>query len=408
MELLVGQDRYNIIEMELAIFVRGAWDIPYLRVADELDISVGTAVQVELFDKTLSGTVAEVVAFGGVTTFIIAAGTYKMKDIIESTNTYGGIVKDIVGQILNATGMKLSVNTDQSVLTTRFNRFDKIKASGTFILEKLLQLVPGAIWRIELDGSLYIGKETYTDISVKYPDAIENDTYIVRDKMSNEYNIFTMDMLFEPGFIIDGRKVQSIYFSALKDTQDTISKSQPGVTVTTIFSFLPPDYISSQELNSDMKEIIYGSTYRVTVLEQTSNTSFSVNLDDEYSDLFPGGLKDVPVAMTMPNMYFKVKPGAVGYMTFVNRSPTRPLITGWEHGQSDIISVYFADSNGTKVIARKLDGVSVGTLSGTAPPGGGPVTFTYKRYDNNARIIGEEIGLSGGQITGSTSVVESG
>jgi len=167
MELLVGQDRYNIIEMELAIFVRGAWDIPYLRVADELDISVGTAVQVELFDKTLSGTVAEVVTFGGVTTFIIAAGTYKMKDIIESTNTYGGIVKDIVGQILNATGMKLSVNTDQSVLATRFDRFDKIKASGTFILEKLLQLVPGAIWRIELDGSLYIGKETYTDISVK-------------------------------------------------------------------------------------------------------------------------------------------------------------------------------------------------------------------------------------------------
>ena len=120
MELLVGQDRYNIIEMELAIFVRGAWDIPYLRVADELDISVGTAVQVELFDKTLSGTVAEVVAFGGVTTFIIAAGTYKMKDIIESTNTYGGIVKDIVGQILNATGMKLSVNTDKSKLTTNW------------------------------------------------------------------------------------------------------------------------------------------------------------------------------------------------------------------------------------------------------------------------------------------------
>lgn len=400
LEVLIGQDTYNILSLSLDIPIRGCWDIKGLRISEEVSANVGDSITVKLFDKELKGNIVNLVAFAGVTTLIVSAGSYKLGDILESDNFYGGIVRDVVNFILSKTNMTLSTKSSLDILSTSFNRFDKIQASSADILDRLLELTDGGIWRIELDGSLYIGREEYSDISVKYPDATENDNYLIRDKQMTAYEIYTMDILFEPGFIIEGHNV--------RETTIIVGSE----TTATVIHFLPPDYISTRTMASNMKEIVYTTKYSFSVLEQTANGNVSVIPDSEIQDLFSGGLKNVPIVYPMPNMKVKVKPGAKCILEFLNGSPTNPVISGWLYNNKDLVTVYFSDvTDGISTMkgaARINDPVNVGTLSGTAPPGGGPVTFTYSPANGSAPLVLPAVPLNGGVISNGSQTVKIG
>lgn len=400
LEVLIGQDTYNILSLSLDIPIRGCWDIKGLRISEEVSANVGDSITVKLFDKELKGNIVNLVAFAGVTTLIVSAGSYKLGDILESDNFYGGIVRDVVNFILSKTNMTLSTKSSLDILSTSFNRFDKIQASSADILDRLLEFTDGGIWRIELDGSLYIGREEYSDISVKYPDATENDNYLIRDKQMTAYEIYTMDILFEPGFIIEGHNV--------RETTIIVGSE----TTATVIHFLPPDYISTRTMASNMKEIVYTTKYSFSVLEQTANGNVSVIPDSEIQDLFSGGLKNVPIVYPMPNMQVKVKPGAKCILEFLNGSPTNPVISGWLYNNKDLVTVYFSDVTDDistmKGAARINDPVNVGTLSGTAPPGGGPVTFTYSPANGSAPLVLPAVPLNGGVISNGSQTVKIG
>jgi len=400
LEVQIGQENYNILSLSLDIPIRGCWDVDQLRISEEVSANVGDSITVKLFDKELKGTIVDLVAFAGVTTLIVSAGSYKLGDILESDNFYGGIVRDVVNFILSKTNMTLSNKSSLDILSTSFNRFDKIKASSADILDRLLELTDGGIWRVELDGSLYIGREEYSDISVKYPDATENDNYLIRDKQMTVYDIYTMDILFEPGFIIEGHNV--------RETTITVDSE----TTTTVLSFLPPAYISTRTMASNMKEIVYTTKYSFSVLEQTANGNVSVIPDSEIQDLFSGGLKNVPIVYPMPNMQVKVKPGAKCILEFLNGSPTNPVISGWLYNNKDLVTVYFSDvTTDTSVMkgaARINDPVNVGTLSGTAPPGGGPVTFTYSPANGSTPLVLPSVPLNGAVISNGSQTVKIG
>lgn len=400
LEVQIGQENYNILSLSLDIPIIGCWDVDQLRISEEVSANVGDSITVKLFDKELKGTIVDLVAFAGVTTLIVSAGSYKLGDILESDNFYGGIVRDVVNFILSKTNMTLSNKSSLDILSTSFNRFDKIKASSADILDRLLELTDGGIWRVELDGSLYIGREEYSDISVKYPDATENDNYLIRDKQMTVYDIYTMDILFEPGFIIEGHNV--------RETTITVDSE----TTTTVLSFLPPAYISTRTMASNMKEIVYTTKYSFSVLEQTANGNVSVIPDSEIQDLFSGGLKNVPIVYPMPNMQVKVKPGAKCILEFLNGSPTNPVISGWLYNNKDLVTVYFSDvTTDTSVMkgaARINDPVNVGTLSGTAPPGGGPVTFTYSPANGSTPLVLPSVPLNGAVISNGSQTVKIG
>lgn len=402
LEVLIGQDTYNILSLSLDIPIRGCWDIKGLRISEEVSANVGDSITVKLFDKELKGNIVNLVAFAGVTTLIVSAGSYKLGDILESDNFYGGIVRDVVNFILSKTNMTLSTKSSLDILSTSFNRFDKIQASSADILDRLLEFTDGGIWRIELDGSLYIGREEYSDISVKYPDATENDNYLIRDKQMTAYEIYTMDILFEPGFIIEGHNV--------RETTIIVGSE----TTATVIHFLPPDYISTRTMSSNMKEIVYTTKYSVSVLEQTANGNVSVIPDSEIQDLFSGGLKNVPIVYPMPNMQVKVKPGAKCILEFLNGSPTNPVISGWLYNNKDLVTVYFSDvTTDTSVMkgaARINDPVNVGTLSGIITIGmtNIPVTFTYSPANGGAPIVLPSVPLNGGLISNGSQTVKIG
>lgn len=408
MELTFNQNSYNITELQLYIPINGCWDIPYLRVADELAISVGQAVEVKIFDKVLKGTAIDVSIYGGVTTIIIAASTYKLKDVYPANHIYGGAINDVVKIILGNTGMTLSPNSDKSILSTSFNAFHSIQATAGDTLNNLLKLSKGATWKIELDGTLFVGRISYSDISAKYPSAIENDNYIVREKYMDKYDVFTMEFLFEPGFTIDNKKVLATELLIEADSSGGAS-SQKDVSVTTLFHFQEPVEDSISEIGSNENELLYLKKYSASVVEQPSDTTVSIYLDSDVQELFEGGLKNVPIIVPMPNMFIKVKPGAKCILEFINGSPANPAITGWYHGQDDFVSVTFSDNTKNPpsfidAAARKGDRVSVGTLTGTTAAG--PVTFVYTPYDTTQPPVTDvTIPLSGGLIiTGSTKI----
>lgn len=60
----------------------------------------------------------------------------------------------------------------------------------------------------------------------------------------------------------------------------------------------------------------------------------------------------------------------------------------------------------TKGVARQQDSVDAGTLSGTAPPGGGPVTFTYVPSGGGPPVVGVTALLTGGKITSASGSVK--
>ena len=227
----------------------------------------------------------------------------------------------------------------------------------------------------------------------------------------DHYNVFTMDILFEPGFIIDGKKVKATEFILESTSSMSYSSSQNDVMVTTLLHFLEPPKESFTSIGSNEDELLYLRKYSASVVEQPSNSTVSVYLDSDIQELFEGGLKDVPIIHTIPNMYVKAKAGAKCILEFLNGSPTSPAITGWFHGQSDLVSVTFADNTLTPGFidsaARKGDKVSMGTLTGSTAMG--PVTFVYTPYDSSIPpITSPTIGLNGGLITSGSSAVKIG
>jgi len=86
--------------------------------------------------------------------------------------SYGSVpLKIPLSDALRDAGETLSPSADASLLATQLSAWSRMRASASSVIASLLQVVPNAVWRVLLDGTVWFGFETYptTTLSDAFP-----------------------------------------------------------------------------------------------------------------------------------------------------------------------------------------------------------------------------------------------
>ena len=348
----------RILQGELSIPYTGIWYIEGLQIEpnDDFVLSEGDVKSFSFLDDDLIGTFVNVEFYDGTYRCNIVGGNNKIKQSVSSTNFYGVPVRTVLENITRQLEITISPTSNLALLEERLPRWDKVKGTGTEILEKLLQPY-NAIWRILLDGSLWIGYEEYVDIA-----STGLDIAII-DKRSDMgyWQIYNEVSLIEPLYKIEEKQIKDVVYT-LKGSDLRIK-----------LLFFDPAHVITQKISNQNTDIIYSRKYRMRVLQQRVNGNVDV-IPDPDNDLFKSGLSDVPICFPHPAMSATISNGDIAVLEFLNGSPTLPRIIAWERKSAT-----------TKPIARKDD--SCGSLAwnpGTPGMGGTPPTLSY----NGVPIVG--------------------
>ena len=366
-----GQE-YNLVSGNLEIPYEGIWYLENMYIDTDAGFSNGDLVSVTFMDKTLNGVFLDFVSYTGYVSGTILGGKGTLGQEIESISFQGVSVKTIVDSIASRTQHTISPLSDASLLATSIPRFEKLKDKASDSLSKLMKQV-GGIWRISLDGQIIISRETYTDISVKYPILQAGNPapgfigYDVLDKTPNIgfWKIYCEEILLEPGFSVDGHNVKEVIYD--------LNISEPG-DISIMWSFEDAKHIQDYRIADQNRDLIYLRKYRMKIISQNPTNRTVTVIPDPDLEILKNGLRDVPIVYTSPNMHINVTIGAICYIEFANGDPGRPIVTGWED-TSNLTLMEIASPSSTQLSARKGDGC--GYLVFTPNVGMAPAVLAY-------------------------------
>jgi hypothetical protein len=86
--------------------------------------------------------------------------------------SYGAVpLKIPLSDALRDAGETLSPSADTSLLTTQLSAWSRMQASASAVIASLLQVIPNAVWRVLLDGTVWFGFESWptTTLSDVFP-----------------------------------------------------------------------------------------------------------------------------------------------------------------------------------------------------------------------------------------------
>lgn len=394
----IGKE-YDLVATILELPVQGVWLARNLNVDSQDDFKDGDSVSITFLDKTLSGTFQDTVNYNGYVKGTVVGGKNTMSLTLDSLSYNGVSVKTFANYIATQTGQPLDSASDQNLLNTSITRFEKLTASASDMLDKVLQPY-NAIWKVTTDGKLFIGYETHPDISVKYPTLIQGRNLDVLDKQQDLgfWSVYNEEILLEPIFSIDGNNVKEVVYDLNTEERDNI---------TVKLDFYDPAHVLSYKLNSQVRDTLYHKKYRMKVSQQKSDGTLTIFPDPDNA-LLKNGLRDVPIVYPMPNMKIEVKPGAICYVEFANGDPGFPIVSSWNNNDK-LTKVTFAASGTAKKVARVDDLVDMGTLVISAAPMTGVITGTYTPPGGmSVPVTAGSIALKSGKITTGSDIVLSG
>lgn len=363
---------YDLIHTVLDMPNKGCWIFHDTKIDTDEGFQEDDDVSISFIGKNFIGSLVDVEIYAGYTMCTILAGKGTLGTELAAQSFIGTSVKTVVTDIAKKIGMEISPLSDISVLSTSVQRFEKLKDKASNSLNKLLSLVD-ATWKISIDGKLVVYKESYPDISIKYPNVKEDIVYDVLDKQPNLgwWRIYSEDLLFEPNFAVEGNQVKEVIYDLNMNNSGNIECT---------WNFFEPQHIQQYEISSQKRDLMFLATYRMKVISQ-NNSGLLTLLPDPDLELLKNGLRDVPIANTSPEFFEKVNTGSIAYVRFANGDPGRPVVIGFENTRT-LSELVIASPSATQNAARKGDKVDCGKFtvaftSAPMPTAPGSLTVVY-------------------------------
>lgn len=344
---------FDIIQSILDIPNKGCWIFHDMKIDIDSGFQEDDDVTVSFIGQNFEGNLVDVENYAGYTMCTVLAGKGTLSTELPAQSFLGVSVQTIVKDITKKIGMEISPLSDLSLLSTSVQRFEKLKDKASNSLNKLLSLV-GGTWRVAIDGKLIVYKESYPDISIKYPTLKEDVNYDVLDKQPNLgwWRIYCEDLIVEPGFSVEGNQVKEVVYDLNMNNSGNLEAN---------WNFFEPQHIQQYEISSQKRDLVFLATYRMKVISQ-NNSGLLTLLPDPDLELLKNGLRDVPIANTSPEFFEKVNTGSIAYVRFANGDPGRPVVIGFENTKT-LSELVIASPSATQNAARKGDKVDCGSLA---------------------------------------------
>jgi hypothetical protein len=314
----------DIVEAHIAMPRTGAW-VADLAVAaedaskfeDRVSVTIKFADGLELAGAVAPGRASEFVGSVGVRVVAGAGGLGKPATAKGYANSKLG---DIVNGLLRDAGETLDATADTALLAQIVPAWLVIKQSvGAALSVVLGKVVPDASWRVLPNGKIWIGSESWPDLSSDYDYAV-----LMRRPADRSAELGVATPLIAPGVNIpDLGRVSHVEHWVSPDAVRSV------VTCETEQS---KDRMKGALLalaRAAVPGIDYLGKYTAKVVKQ-SGQKFDVQPDDDRLT----GLTDVRLRNGIPGLSVQVTPGSYVLVGWENGDPRKPYVSLWDGGES--------------------------------------------------------------------------
>lgn len=278
-------------------------------------------------------------------TFVrIRGGAGGMSTVLPARSYVDVPVSVILADILSGAKETLASDAQAALTSLRLPHWTTVQGEAGTALQQLVQAA-GGVWRIKLDGTVWVGVDSYPTQKIASlqrldPDPIAATWVIAPDKLE-----------LRPGVTFDGRKVSRVEHQIHSDKIRTVywaEESTGGFSLDRIKEPL------ARFVRWVMRDTRYHALYPATVQGQDSAGLLDLYPDDAI--VRGTGTSKVPIRYGAPGVSAKVPVGARVMLGFANGDPQSPYAALWDTGAITSLSL----DGGTQQVARVGDLVTAG------------------------------------------------
>lgn len=234
-------------------------------------------------------------------------------------NTPSAFVRDVLNGIVQDVGETLSSNIATGLLATDLSAWNTFAVPASQALVSLLAIVaPNADWRIQADGKLWMGDETWPTAAVEYD--LTN-----HDPAQATYELGITSPSFMAGVAIDGvgkvARVQHVIDADhIRARVWTDLDSERGIRAAV-----------SRMVRQELSGIDYFTLYDAKVVSQSAD---GATVDVQPGDPRLPGMSKVPLRLGLPGCVAKFSPGQYVRIGWDRGSPQLPYACLFQGGES--------------------------------------------------------------------------
>lgn len=287
----------------------------------------------EVYGSTYQGYIVRPGDFAARAPVFIAGCAGGLLGLIRPKSYARGIrLRDVLEDLLNAIGEKLSDKSDPAVLGAQLAAWTRRGGSAERALTNLIHAVPGAVWRTDEEGKIVVIKDKW-----KPGPPVGENTFLVDADPTIDCELWAID---SPAAILPGTKHAGRNVSEVHYIFGNGGPAQEG-----LLADRGDDAFRALVLYQDVEEVdsrFRGMFYELArealgdtcYLRRYAATIQSVS-DDERTAIVhfdDPEWEDQQVKILAPSPGAKVTPrkGDVGQVTFQNGEPSAIIIDGWE------------------------------------------------------------------------------
>lgn len=303
-------------------------------------------------------------------TAVPRTGTFAERHAVQIVGGAGGLSTELshiqhravplripLASILSGAGESLSSTADTATLTKNLTGWSRRAGrAGEAIAE--LAREGDAAWRVLADGTVWIGPETWPELSVLASG--------IREDPANDTAELSTDLpQLRPGVTFSGRHVSAVTHRFDAARVRTVIHYERGENA---FDRLKGALVGLAR--AALAGIDYHPSYAATVVSQHGNGDLQVRIDDERFSSRPGtGIAGVKRWPGVPGISYAISEGARVLVGFLDGRPKVPIVTGWSSGTPERVTLeaYSIElgEDATRGIARLNDTVAVPLLPAT-------------------------------------------
>lgn len=360
---------------DLLLPLSGAWTA-YLTQA-EGDTAPAGPVTLSFHGIELAGTILRAGVAEGLVSAVVVGGNGGLARELPPKAYQQAPVRLPLQELVAAAGEQLAPASTPAVLQRSLPAWVRRRAEAGRSLDHLAEAA-GALWRVQPDGAVWVGLDTWPQTPPFEYQTIHQDPQADREDLQP----LTAGVL--PGQLFGGRKVGTVFYrsspDALKCAVWYLQDAAPAGE--------GPLYAGLAGLIREvMRGVDWLALYPARVLLQRADGS--LDLVPDSSRLPP--LTAVPLRVAVPGARVTVPAGARVLLGFESGDPTRPAAGLFEGGDAQRAAARVDDAVDIGVL--QINTVAPGAIAGTyTPPGGQPIAWS----------IGQPIQLRGKITTGSS------